>query len=194
MFSYYQTGFSTYFHTYDYNTYIVSHNQNIFSFICSANNNVPRISKMVIFLSENFGRFVGSFSGQRFYSFPTISDLDNNDLEEILRSNKFGYRSKSICNASKFILKNGGEQYIESLKKMEYDQLHTLLCKIPGIGFKVADCICLMSFNKFNAVPIDVHMLRVAKTKYSYQTKAIKSFSKKEYIEIRNLFQEKWGK
>ena len=34
---------------------------------------------------------------------------------------------------------------------------------LPGVGAKIADCVCLFSLAKQEAVPLDVHVTRVAK-------------------------------
>ena len=42
------------------------------------------------------------------------------------------------------------------------------LQQFPGVGGKVADCICLMGLGHMTAVPIDVHVCRLAVRDYSF--------------------------
>lgn len=46
--------------------------ENLLSFICSSNNNVQRITKMVKALCEKYGKEIGIFNGKIHYQFPTI--------------------------------------------------------------------------------------------------------------------------
>lgn len=59
--------------------------ENLFSFICSSNNNIGRITKMVDALGEHYGRFLGEVGGQRFYTFPEVRDLVDSGRSETLQ-------------------------------------------------------------------------------------------------------------
>ena len=63
--------------------------ENLFSFICSANNNIQRISGMVSNLCVNYGRQIATADDEHkksYYAFPEISTLASNDsLESHLR-------------------------------------------------------------------------------------------------------------
>ena len=66
--------------------------ENLFSFICSSNNHISRISSMVLKLAENYGTKLGSVGDIDFYSFPEAADLCKPDVEKKLRELGFGYR------------------------------------------------------------------------------------------------------
>lgn len=66
--------------------------ENLFSFICSSNNHISRISSMVLKLSENYGTRVGTVGDIDFYSFPEAADLCGSGVEQKLRELGFGYR------------------------------------------------------------------------------------------------------
>ena len=71
--------------------------ENLFSFICSSNNNIKRITQMVNNMCAHFGERIGELSdGSVYHSFPTIERLAQNDVEEKLRQLSFGYRAKYI--------------------------------------------------------------------------------------------------
>ncbi|MES1904935.1 MAG: 8-oxoguanine glycosylase ogg1 [Paramarteilia canceri] len=167
--------------------------ENLFSFICSANNNIKRISLMVEFLANSYGKHIGTYCGKEFHSFPTLLDLKLPNLTEQLEINNFGYRGKRIAEAVEFLLSKGGEAYLKKLKSKSYNDTHKELCEIPGIGAKVADCISLMSMNHFMAVPIDTHMYQVAKAQYKLEPQA-KTLTPKNYRKIRSFYQNLWGK
>lgn len=149
----------------------------IFSFICSQNNNVKRISSMVQFLFSLGDPII--FEGEKFYKFPNLENLI--DKEELLIKNKFGYRSKYICETAKILLNKN----VSVLRSLEYAVLHDFLNTLKGVGAKVADCICLYAFNFFSVVPIDIHIFRKSKDMFDLQ---IKSLTKSNH----NLIKEKW--
>ena len=71
--------------------------ENLFSFICSSNNHVSRISGMVNKLSEHYGVKLGTIGEKVMYSFPSAKDLDNPEVEGKLRELGFGYRYVYYC-------------------------------------------------------------------------------------------------
>ena len=163
--------------------------ENLFSFICSSNNNIKRIRKMIKALTENFGNSIGSINGEEYFTFPTIERLAQNGVENKLRELKFGYRAKFIHQAAVYLksqFKNSNEIY--ELRKRSYNEVFKELVKVPGIGNKVADCICLMSFHKFQAVPIDTHVLSIASKTYNFsevkQNGKNKTITNRNYLEI----------
>lgn len=59
------------------------------------------------------------------------------------------------------------------------------LCQLPGVGAKVADCVCLMSLDKPEAVPVDTHLWQVTTKHYMPHLQAKnKSLTAKLYKQI----------
>lgn len=131
----------------------------IISFICSQNNTISRIKRMVFFLCTKFGQEIKHYQDQSLYAFPSASTLSTPDLLQVLVENKFGYRAKYICSAVKFICDKrlvSRESYFEFFAPNVSHRLQ----EIDGVGPKVADCISLMSFDCTWIVPLDTHMLK----------------------------------
>uniref|UniRef100_A0A673NFP3 N-glycosylase/DNA lyase n=1 Tax=Sinocyclocheilus rhinocerous TaxID=307959 RepID=A0A673NFP3_9TELE len=75
---------------------------------------------------------------------------------------------------------------------MQYlDALRTL----PGVGLKViAYCVCLMSLDKFEALPVDTHVWQIAKRDYSFAAgSSQKTLTDRVYKEIGDFFRKIWG-
>jgi hypothetical protein len=53
----------------------------------------------------------------------------------------------------------GGEAWLLSLRGKPYAEAHEALCSLPGVGPKVAACICLFSLDKVGAGKIGPRML-----------------------------------
>ena len=68
--------------------------ETIISYIISANNNIPRISKSVNEISKRYGKKI-EFEGEDYYLFPTPKQLENVSIEDY-RNCGVGFRDKYI--------------------------------------------------------------------------------------------------
>ena len=162
----------------------------LFSFICSANNNVKRISKMVKFLSTEFGRRVGKVDEIDFFSFPEPHELCVDGVEKVLRDAGFGYRAKYIVKTAHILTKDGTDT-LYRLRSESYSACVEYLCSLSGVGAKVADCISLMSLRKSHVVPVDTHVWQIARRDYKFGGKD--KLTKAIYKQIGVFFHEHFG-
>lgn len=132
------------------------------TFICSANNNIPRIKSLVKGISESCGERIKDQFGY-FYSFPepvSISEAGELGLREI----GLGFRAKYVAKVADSVVKN--EIDLKSFRFLEYQEALTELLKFPGVGDKVANCVLLFSMDKLQAFPVDVWIKRVLRENY----------------------------
>ena len=61
-----------------------------------------------------------------------------------------------------------------------------------GVGEKIADCVCLFALDKNGAVPVDVHIWRIAQTVYAPDL-AGKSLTPANYARAVQSFQDRFG-
>lgn len=155
----------------------------IISYIISANNNIPRISKSVNEISKRYGKEI-EFEGEKYYLFPRPEELKKVTIDEY-RECGVGFRDKYIYNTVRKI--NNGEINLETMQEMDTLTLRNLLLTLMGIGPKVADCILLFSCSRQEVFPIDVWVERVMKKLYFDD----KDVSKKEILKYAD---EKFGK
>ena len=137
--------------------------ETIISFIISANNNIPRIKKIINSFCEIFGSKI-IYKNDEYYTFPTVKQLQNFTSTEQISSIKAGFRDKYIFDAVQKIVKN--EINIENLYELSTDSVRNELMKIKGIGQKVADCILLFAFSRMETFPKDVWINRVIAAVY----------------------------
>lgn len=149
----------------------------IISFIISANNNIPRIKKIIEQLCQSFGEKT-EFDGEAFYSFPTPERLAGVTCEE-LAPLKAGYRDKYIIDAAEKV--SSGEVDLNSLPQMKDDELKKTLMKIKGIGGKVADCVMLFSLGRSSVFPTDVWIKRIVSRVYGVEEKEIQRYVGEKY-------------
>ncbi|CAL1530552.1 unnamed protein product [Lymnaea stagnalis] len=167
--------------------------ENLISFVCSSNNNISRISSMVEKLCSNYGTFIARVDEIDYYTFPGFSDLCENDVEAKLRKLGFGYRAKFIANIAKQITLEKGEHWLKSLREKSYTDAKAELMTLPGVGAKVADCVCLMSLDKPEALPVDTHVWQITMRHYMAKLQTTKSLTPKLYNEIGDFYRELWG-
>lgn len=132
------------------------------SFIISANNNIPRIKKIIEALCRNFG----SPLQDGYYSFPSASVLSKLTLED-LAVIKSGYRAGYILDAAKKV--QCGDLDLEAVYAMHPDQARAYLKQVKGVGDKVADCILLFAYQKFAVFPKDVWIKRTLHRLYGLE-------------------------
>jgi N-glycosylase/DNA lyase len=150
----------------------------LISFICSSNNNVSRITKMIAILCEKYGTFVGELNTDesdnedtslKFYAFPTVKQLSR-ATEKQLRDLSFGYRAKYIVKTVSSLMEKGDDYLLTLRENQSGKTSHEIiddLAKFQGVGCKVAACVSLYSLDCFDLVPTDVHILRLARMHYT---------------------------
>lgn len=134
----------------------------LISYIISANNNIPRISKSVNEISKRYGKKV-MFENKEYYLFPTINELKDVTIEDY-RNCGVGFRDKYLYSTVNMIINDNIE--LEKLKKYDTLKLKKILLSFKGVGNKVADCILLFSCGKSEVFPIDVWVEKVMKKLY----------------------------
>lgn len=124
------------------------------SFILSQNNNIPRIRGIIRRLCEGFGQPLGD--GQ--FAFPTPGALAGRTVEELapLRS---GFRARYLLDAAQKV--HSGELDLEQVRRLPTPDAARELCRIHGVGVKVAHCTLLYGFYRTDCLPVDVWMRRV---------------------------------
>ena len=135
----------------------------IITFILSQQNNIPRIKGLIRTLSERYGRRKETPDKSVYYTFPEAEALSK-ATEQELRDLKLGYRSKYICGTAQMVA--DGRISLEALRSLDYADARAELMRLPGIGGKVADCICLFALHQMDAFPVDTHIKKVMELHY----------------------------
>ncbi len=161
--------------------------ETILSFIISANNNIPRIKKIIEKIAKNYGSPI-KWKQMLYYTFPTPEQLKDVTIKEY-RDLGLGFRDKRIYETTQNILdkKLDLEEIQKNPNTLEVKQQ---LLTLSGVGPKVADCILLFStLKRLEVFPIDVWVRRVMNHLYIKQPDE-KKVSRKQIEQIAN---EKFG-
>ncbi len=152
------------------------------SFICSSFNNIKRIEGMIDRLTQAYGVPV-AFNGFRGSSFPSPEAIARTS-ERRLRELGLGFRASYLRDTAKMIA--GGKLPLETLARVDYHVTRTALLRCDGVGEKVADCVALFGFQKYEAFPIDVWMQRAMR--YYFRDKKV------TYARMQEFAWEHFGK
>jgi N-glycosylase/DNA lyase len=132
-------------------------------------------------------------SEHAFYAFPTLEQLKA-ATEDELRAAGFGYRARFIVGAVAALrdMPQGGAAWLQGLRKEPYAAAHEALCALPGIGPKVAACICLFALDKHDAIPVDTHVWALATRHYARHL-AGKALTPKLHGAVQEAFVNRFG-
>lgn len=159
--------------------------ETLFSFMCTSNNHISRITGMVQHLAS-YGE-----PHEMGFSFPSL-EVIGSLAESELRADGFGYRAASIPVAANQILACGGERCLVSLRSSSYFEVRQFLLGLKGVGPKLADCICLFGFDFGESVPIDTHIWQ-AMTRLYFPEWRESALTHKKYDIAAKFFRGRFG-
>ncbi len=126
------------------------------SFICSANNNIARISQNVEDIARAFGRRIALQDGER-WAFPSPQAVADAG-ESALRDLRLGYKAKYVHQTAALV--SQGQVDLYALREESYERALEAVTTLPGVADKVGNCVLLFSLDKLEAFPVDVHIHR----------------------------------
>lgn len=130
--------------------------ETIFSFLISQNNHIPRIKGIIERMCKGLGRDMGGY-----YAFPTIEAIAEAG-EDYFASIGAGYRASYLARTAKSLLSSDAG----SLAALSTARLRGELMSLHGVGRKVADCILLFGYNRFDVFPVDTWIKKVFEKEY----------------------------
>ncbi|MEO8206799.1 MAG: DNA glycosylase [Chthoniobacterales bacterium] len=149
------------------------------TFITSPMKQVAHIRQMSLAIRTRFGNPV---AGSAMNSYPTPEQLACAD-EQALRECGLGFRAKSLFRASQMVAE--GNLDLKKIARMPTEEAREALCQIPGVGKKVANCVLLFTYERLDAVPIDVWIARVLKELFAKKNRKLTPRQMEEYSQTR---------
>ena len=162
--------------------------ETIISYVISQNNRVPSITKSLNLIS-NYGEKV-IFNNKEYHLFPSLEQLKKLSIEDF-RNCKVGFRDKYLYGIV------NSDLDINKIYKMNSNDALDYLMKYKGIGLKVASCILLFAYKKYDVFPIDTWVKKYMKDEYNIEgEKNIKKFASEKYgkysaLAIQYMFNSK---
>ena len=125
---------------------------------------------------------------QAVYTFPLPRRLAQCSEKE-LHECALGYRARNLLATARLV--SSGAAGLEAWSSLSDADLRAKLCKLPGVGAKVANCVMLFAYERLRAFPIDVWIERVLRQQYFPRNKKIATEQLRTFSE--NYFGEHGG-
>ncbi|MBI2900236.1 MAG: hypothetical protein HYY17_08620 [Planctomycetes bacterium] len=119
------------------------------SFVTSCASNIPRIARNLDSLCASLGEPL-PFDARAMPHPRALRD------EKLLRRLGFGFRARHLVPLAREVERGA----LDGLDRLSTDEARVRLVSLPGVGVKVADCVLLFAYARFEAFPIDVHVRR----------------------------------
>lgn len=128
----------------------------IFSFIISQNNHIPRIKGIIERICNALGEDMGDY-----HAFPSVQKLASAGVD-FYKSIGAGYRAEYLDRVAKTLL----DEDVESWRALNTQDLRQKLLSLHGVGRKVADCVLLFGFSRFDVFPVDTWIKKAFEYKH----------------------------
>jgi N-glycosylase/DNA lyase len=136
--------------------------ETLLAFLCSSTKQIVQIKAMMELLAERFGDRLSTGD----HALPTWRQLAAVG-EAHLRACKLGYRARYVAATAEALAAQ--PDWEETVHALPYPEAHAWLCRLPGVGAKVADCVLLFGAAKLEAFPVDTWILKVLARAYGLE-------------------------
>lgn len=135
--------------------------ETLLSFICSAASSIPRITAGIEALAATYGTVVCVREEGCYHTFPTPETIACQGSPLLGDTRYLGFRDRKLVEVCSQVIERG-PNWLRGLRAVGYVEARDALMAIKGVGPKIADCVCLFSLNKDQAVPVDTHVVQLA--------------------------------
>jgi len=140
--------------------------ETLLGFLCSATKQIVQIKQMMALLAANHGspqtqsNLLGYLPENQLPTWEQLAETS----EDQLRACQLGFRARYIKGIADYIKANPG--WFKETTKLPYEEAKTALCKLPGVGEKIADCVALFGLGHQQAFPVDTWMIKSMSRRY----------------------------
>jgi N-glycosylase/DNA lyase len=160
------------------------------SYMLSSSNRVERIDKTVKEIGRRWGES-HSIGGHEVHSLPEPAVLARCG-ESGIRACGAGFRSPYLVRAAAKVA--DGTIDFARLGRLPYEEAKEILVTIDGVGDKIADCVLLFAFSKYEAFPVDVWIKKAIEKVYfdseTVNNKEIRRFAREHFGPYAGYAQE----
>jgi N-glycosylase/DNA lyase len=132
------------------------------TFLTSAMKQVSHIRSISLAIRERFGKAV-RVGACELYTFPPPDVIAAGNLNDLLEC-RLGFRARNLLATAQMVTAN--EIQLAELSYLPTAEARRTLCRFPGVGDKIANCVLLFAYERMDAVPIDVWIGRALRQTY----------------------------
>jgi N-glycosylase/DNA lyase len=127
------------------------------TFLTSPVKQIQHIRAISLAIRNRFGRKL-QWNEIEGFSYPQPEQVAEIPLEKLLEC-KLGFRAANLIATAKLVA--SGAVDLEALRAASSEEVRAILCELPGVGEKIANCVLLFAYERLDAVPVDVWIARV---------------------------------
>jgi N-glycosylase/DNA lyase len=101
---------------------------------------------------------VSEDDGRVYFTFPAADVLANSEDSD-MNSCRLGYRAPYLYDTARKVADD--PEWAERIHSLGTDDARKELMRFKGVGKKVADCVLLFAFERYDAIPVDVWIRRI---------------------------------
>ena len=131
------------------------------TFLTSSMKQVSHIRQMSHAIRTRFGQSMQGWEPLAVY--PSPERLAQASEAE-LRACGLGFRAKNLVATAQKVA--SGDVDLEAIGRMDDAAALAELCRLPGVGPKIANCVLLFGYERLRSFPIDVWIERVLRQSY----------------------------
>ena len=160
------------------------------SYLISSNNRVERIDRSVKEIARKWGTR-HTVRCREVFDLPGANNLAR-CAERGIRSCGVGFRAPYLRETARDVA--AGRVDLDRIGRLPYDDAKQALLDLRGVGDKIADCVLLFAYSKFEAFPVDVWIKRAVEKIYfrsrSLTTRDIHQFAREHFGPYAGYAQE----
>jgi len=134
--------------------------ETLLAFICSSNKRIPQIREMLNNMAAAFGEAIPGTTCRAMPTWRRLAAV----TEAELRACALGYRARHVAGTAAFL--KDQQDFLESVHGLPLAEARSRLCRLPGVGPKVAECVLLFGYGRTDAFPVDIWIDRLMRRHY----------------------------
>jgi len=162
----------------------------LISFILSSASNIPRIKGNIQRLCEELGEQKFDVFGI-YHSFPTMKALASASINDFKKLG-FGFRAPYVWETSAKVAADPA--FLSKIGTLSYIEARQELCKLSGVGEKVADCVLLFGFDRLECFPVDTWIKKIVEQHYfdgrTVPAKKLSEFGREKFGKYAGVAQQ----